>query len=198
MLKGAKYCILEHQTHNKILPCMTRGNSGGKLRSEGKLEELFGQLYDNYYQYVIRAAYLLTRDMEAAKDIVQTVFTKLWDKMQHQEIESLPSYLKQMVYNEWHLYQARASARTAHHERYGSERPPVEMPHFSESFEIRDELARVLGSLSEKQKVAMNLVYLEDRQHLEAAQIMGISRESLRTYLKRALTTVREKLTHLR
>lgn len=177
---------------------MTRGNSGGKLRSEAKLEELFGQLYDRYYNYVIREVYSLTRDIEAAKDIVQTVFTKIWQKMQTEDIEALPSYLKQMVYNEWRLYQSRQKARTALHERYGNERSPVEMPHFAESFQIRDELAQVLGSLSEQQKIAMNLVYLENRQYQEAARLMGISKPSLKTYLRRALITVREKLTHLR
>ena len=52
--------------------------------------------------------------------------------------------------------------------------------------------AALLGGLSEAQRTAVSLHYLEDRPVLEVAQAMGLPENTVKTHLARARAAMRE------
>jgi len=57
----------------------------------------FDQLYARHWSAMYRSAFYLLRDEEACMDIVQDIFTWLWEKRRELDIQAVPSYLRSAV-----------------------------------------------------------------------------------------------------
>ncbi len=71
-------------------------------------DSVFEQLFFNYYHDLCAVALKITRSNEAARDVVQDVFFKLWQTRTSWEIEvSLKAYLYKAVWNEALTYKKK-------------------------------------------------------------------------------------------
>ncbi|GHM99183.1 DNA-directed RNA polymerase sigma-70 factor [Cytophagales bacterium WSM2-2] len=59
----------------------------------------FSEIFNNYFAPLCQYAYVFCKDEDQAKEIVQIVFTKLWEKRDDLKISNLTSYLYQSVKN---------------------------------------------------------------------------------------------------
>ncbi|MBC9932011.1 RNA polymerase sigma-70 factor [Chitinophaga qingshengii] len=57
----------------------------------------FDQLYSRHWSGMYQAAFYLLRDQHACMDIVQDIFTWLWEKREQLDIQAVPSYLRSAV-----------------------------------------------------------------------------------------------------
>lgn len=60
-------------------------------------EQAFAELFKRYWRKVHAMAYSRVRSKEITEEIVQELFTSLWDKRRTHSIKHLPSYLFQAV-----------------------------------------------------------------------------------------------------
>ncbi len=67
-----------------------------QIRSGNK--KSFDVLFDRHWESSLNNAYKRTKDLDAAKDIVQEIFTQLWINRETQ-IENLPAYLNISIRN---------------------------------------------------------------------------------------------------
>ena len=59
--------------------------------------DAFDMLYTRHWSAMYQSAYYLLRDQSACMDIVQDIFTWLWEKRDQLDIQTVPSYLRTAV-----------------------------------------------------------------------------------------------------
>jgi len=158
-------------------------------------EQGFRMLFDVYHMSLCVYAVQLTDSFELAEDIVQDFFVSLWEKKYYLQIDSnLCSYLYSSVHHAA-LAVLRKKNLISMEELSGI---PVEIPQEveleREELERRErELMRKLEQLPRQELAAVKAVILENKKCAEAASELGMSVNTLKTHLARALKKLRKK-----
>jgi RNA polymerase sigma-70 factor (sigma-E family) len=133
---------------------------------------------------LLRTAYLLTGQREAAEDLLQTSLAKAanrWSRLDQPE-----AYVRKVMYhqqvNRWRL-------RSWGREHSTDTVPDVAGP--QDDAELRLSLAAALRRLAGRQRAVLVLRYLDDLPEREVAQLLGISVGTVRSTTHRALAKLR-------
>ena len=156
----------------------------------------FSYLFNKYYQPLYRFAWRFLRDAQNAENIAQNVFVDLWMKRMEIEItHSLRSYLFRMVRNQ-SLNYLKQQGKTESFET--DKNPPARADDSPEEIYITKEFHLAVWRAIENLPDQCRQVYLMKRyDHLrydEIVQILGISVNTVKTHLKRALARISEQL----
>lgn len=134
---------------------------------------------------LLRTAYLLTGQREAAEDLLQTSLAKAanrWSRLDQPE-----AYVRKVMYhqqvNRWRL------------RSWGRESSTDNVPDFAcppdDDAELRLSLAAALRRLAARQRAVVVLRYLEDLPESEVAAVLGVSVGTVRSTTHRALAKLR-------
>lgn len=140
--------------------------------------------YEGEYGPLVRLAFPLTRDRDAAQDVVQQAFVnayRRWDTLDAPE-----AYLRRSVVNRCHSHHRtnkRAGELTV---RIGAGFTPTDVP--------LDYILDALATLDTKHRTAVVLRYYLDLSADDIALAMGIRRGSVGPTLTRALRRLRQEL----
>lgn len=164
----------------------------------GDGQQAYEQVFKQYYKGIVLEAFYILKDEMEAEDLVQSFFLEFWEKQGLCNINTcLRSYLHTAVRNRcFNLLEKR---KTQEKRLKGfldtldesSVNPDLEKKDFSKRLED------ILAALPKQRLEVVNLVYLEDKKYQEAANVMGISINSVKTHLKLALKSLRSKLNFL-
>lgn len=139
---------------------------------------------------LIRVAYVLTGDQDAAEDLLQTALTKAaacWGR-----IHSSPdAYVRQVMYREQVSGWRR---RARHRETTMAEVPDQAAAAAGTSAEIRLSLQQALRALPAGKRAVLVLRYFEDLPESQVASILGCSVGTVRSQTYKALTQLRQAL----
>jgi RNA polymerase sigma-19 factor, ECF subfamily len=184
----------EYPGDEVILALLKTGNTG----------DAFEFIFKKYYRLMWTKAYLGTNDAVAADDLVQLVLTGIWEKKLYRNINGcLKSYLLTAVrnqVNDYHKVKLRALKKI---EKYAetvsrSESNILKERELEERWSAQEQLHRqlheLLQELPAQRQRAFTLVYMQQKKYHEVADNMGISINSLKTHLKMAVKTLRNKL----
>lgn len=152
--------------------------------------------FKTYYRTLIsQAFYVLGDDMEA-EDLVQNVFVDFWQQKRYNFINtSLKAYLQRTVYNSCLNAIAKRKSVTKKLQAYGAEWQAFLEAGVADEEDKNERFAHsILKTLPVQQGQAFNLVYLEDKKYKDAAREMGISINSIKTHLKLAVRSLRERV----
>ncbi len=155
--------------------------------------EVFGGLYDHYSSALYRNIYKLLPHSAEAEDILQTVFLTLWEKrasLTHEQsvagwLFTTSFYLsmaavKQKVKNRIEMLQEHAADiidTTTEDE---------------ELYQIRSGfLNQAINQLPERKRQAFELCKIQGRSYKETANILGITEDTVREYVKSAITMLK-------
>jgi RNA polymerase sigma-70 factor (sigma-E family) len=141
---------------------------------------------------LIAQAELLCGNHEQARDIVQTVLTRVYPRWRRIEHEDPYGYLSRAVTNavtDWW--------RTAHR-RY--EQPAETLPEHPATdhtavFEDRQTLLAALGQLTPRERAVVVLRYLDDRTERDVAEMLGITPGTVKSTCHKALRKMRVAVT---
>lgn len=141
-------------------------------------------------RYYYNVAYRVTLSREAAEDVVQNAFIKLWDKRRDIKADgNLTAWLYRVVVN-LAIDDKRRLKFTEIHENYeGSDGAEEE-----EKRDITEKINKTLATLPPRQRAAVMMVYYDGIPQKEAADTMGINLKALESLLSRAKTVLKEKL----
>ena len=138
-------------------------------------------------------------DVADAEDVVQDVFVALWDRRDELDrVVKLDSYCLQMVRLRC-IDLIRKRKRDAFHNEqiaYLSDRE-VEME-VEETASRAALLDRLLGELPEKQREALKMKYVEERDTQYIEQALQMSSSNVYTTISRAIQSLKEKIKTLK
>jgi len=151
-----------------------------------------GMLYRATAVGLIRLAYVILGDRQAAEDVVQDAFCNLfrrWDSLSH--VEGAEYYLRVAVLNACRSVLRRRAVR-ARRVLYELPAPSVEAAVLAG--EERDELIRAVDRLPRRQRETLILRYYLDLSDDEIATLMDVGMSSVRSARHRALETLARNL----
>ena len=154
----------------------------------------FDRLFMKYYKLLCANAYYLLRDEQEAKDIVQVFFVEMWEKKLFMGLEGdIKGYLYRAVQNRCLNQQRKQLTEQKRQERFVQSR---EMHEVEEQWLENEHavLQDALLAMPVQRREALQLVYFQDKKYSEAASVMGISINSLKTHLKIGLRVLRARL----
>jgi RNA polymerase sigma-70 factor (sigma-E family) len=141
---------------------------------------------------LLRTAYLLTGDVHAAEDLVQTALAKLylaWDRVS--DAPSVDAYARKILVNE-HTSTWR---RLWRHREVVTDTSDHDLPVTGKEYDgVSDALWTAVRGLPERQRAVVVLRYYEQLSEREAADALGISVGTVKSQASRALDTLRVHL----
>jgi RNA polymerase sigma-70 factor (ECF subfamily) len=157
-------------------------------------EKAFRHLFEKYADNIYGVAYNYTKSAEVAEEVTQDVFVKLWLKRKNLEsIQSLESYLFIIARNHiFDLFHKRKRDQNflnnLMENMQENNATPEDLFLLKESQEL---IAEALATLPPQQQIVYELRRNHGFSMEEVAAKMGISRNTARNHLNRALQNIR-------
>jgi RNA polymerase sigma-70 factor (ECF subfamily) len=160
-----------------------------------KDQQAFTQLVMRH-QLVVRGLFLRScrRDAQAIDDLVQETFLRAY--------LSLSSFRQEAKFSTW-LYRIAFNVVADKYRRKTLDYCDLESieeladhcKHLQQS-DLRGDLAKAMGKISEPQKMAVRLCLEEGYTHVDAAQAMNIPLGTVKSHVARARTSLQQLLSH--
>ena len=132
---------------------------------------------DGLYRFMLKSM----KDVDAAKDVVQDVFTKLWEKHADVQFEKSKPYLFTAGYRtmiDYFRKNNRLSSMEGSHQ---------DMQHHSEQYsDLKEILSEAVEKLPEVQKSAILLRDYEGYSYKEIGEILDLQESQVKVYIFRA------------
>lgn len=155
--------------------------------------ELFEALHVPLLQYAAR----LTRDDEAAYDVVQDAFIRLWEyRTSLNPDQSLRAYLYTIVRNTAFTHMDRRKRERTRHEELAA---PVEAdaPTVEDTLaarELQTQIHAWIDELPPRRQEAFRLSRFDGLSHHEIADVMGLAQRTVTHHIMLALQDLRDRL----
>ncbi len=157
----------------------------------------FEQLYSDNYAVLYLHALKMLGDREAAKDIVQEVFTSTWQKRADIRIQSsAKAYLFQAVKNKiLNIYAHETVAR-----RFRAPLPSVPLQWMEDDAlreqRLMEQIESEISKLPEQMATVFRMSRLQNKTQAEIAEELNVSITTVKTHIGRALKKLRSKFLH--
>jgi RNA polymerase sigma-70 factor (ECF subfamily) len=176
-------------------------------------EKAYRELLDRYQRPVFSLVYRMLRDREAAEDLAQETFVKVFNHLE--------SYNPRYKFSSWifkiatnltidGLRKKELTTVSLDGSRHARTAEETELSRITvattdenpeerlEAKELGEEIEEAIGQLRVEYRTAILLRHVEGRPYEEIAEIMEIPLGTVKTYIHRARVELRESLAHLR
>lgn len=162
-------------------------------------ERAFAQIIDTYGNLLLRTAYLLVHDEEAAKDIVQDSFILAWKNMAKlREPSFLRAWLLKIVVNQsmsWKRQWARKATLLREQFTQSYIDDTIQSADFARGrMEDRLDVEQAIALLPLNQRAVLVLFYYHRMTMPDIAAMLGVAENTLRKRLQAALDKMRRAL----
>ncbi|MEY9859378.1 RNA polymerase sigma-70 factor (sigma-E family) [Catenulispora sp. GAS73] len=169
---------------------MFRGASTREGRNLNSIDDEFTEFVRGRSQQLKRAAFLITGDVHAAEDLLQTTLARLYASWRRvAAAENVDAYAQRVLVTT-HLGQRRR--------RWWGEHPAAVLPDVvgrdADLGRVDDRavLRQALATLTPRQRVAVVLRYYSELSEADAARAMGCSVGTVKTLSSRGLGRLRD------
>jgi RNA polymerase sigma factor (sigma-70 family) len=191
----ARVLTVAAPTRHGITPPILLTIAAARLRGETisvEAEELVVRLFRSEGRSLVRLARLFVDDRDAAEDVVQEAFLRL---ARHSgridDIDRAPAYLRSIVLNLARDHNRRGLVSLRHHPPSGRE---VDVDHDASDQLVRSEANRqvldAVRRLPTRQRDCIALRYFEEQSIDGIAATLGLSTNSVKTHLQRAMASL--------
>lgn len=159
-------------------------------------EDAFRQLFHHWKNRVYHFVFSITQSGDTSEDAVQDIFLKLWMmKERVTGIDNLESYLRVMARNQAYSGFRRRALETLVKDRLrGQEAGEDYADSELLAGEVRQFISRIVDQLTPMQRKVFLLSREKGLRHEEIAQVLGISRNTVKQHMKDALRCLRQEL----
>lgn len=165
----------------------------GRCRQGDQLA--FAELVEAHKGMVFAIAQRLLRDQNAAEDLAQEVFLRVYRNLAtFQGNAKLSTWIYQIAYRAG-LEELQKPHRRQHY--VALDAGATELPALDpgpEGVDLNQTLDYYLGKLPPHYRMALTLYYLQDRKYEEIAAVMELPVGTVKTYLHRAKAWLRERV----
>jgi len=156
-------------------------------------ELAYKELYLRYWRRLYRSAVSKTNSKEVAEDIVQSVFTDLWDRRENHQINSIAAYLETAVkYQIINYIKSAISKRTqyaAFSELQKAEENSVDLPLLVQ--ELNTAIDKAISQLPQKTQTIFRLSRFEKQSNKDISRIMDLSEKAVEYHITQSLKSLR-------
>ncbi|MCF8232473.1 MAG: RNA polymerase sigma-70 factor [Bacteroidales bacterium] len=160
-------------------------------------EQAFEKLFTQYYETLCVFALHYLPDEDAAKDLVQEMFFKIWEKRATFFITtSLESYLFRSVHNQAINYLNHEKIKKTYKDKIldGFKRKLYNDDVAYNEVDLRNAVNQSVESLPEKRKRIFKLSRYDGLKYSEIASKMDISVKTVEAQMTQAIKSLRDKL----
>ena len=158
-------------------------------------EEAFDTLFREHRDMVLRVAYRVTGELEAAKDISQEVFLRAHSSVRHFEgRSSFSTWLYRMTFNAAVDQRRKRRFLPLVGRLFEKAVPKTDPLNGLQQDERRERLRRAIPSLPAQQGQAVVLRVQEDLPYSRVAEVMGIREDAARALVYQATKRLKKML----
>lgn len=176
---------------SRLLSAISAARSQGETISLDA-EELVVRLFQTEGRSLVRLARLFVDDKDAAEDLVQEAFLRLARHAGNIDaLERAPAYLRSIVLNLARDHNRRGLVSLRHHPTVGREVDVADT--IADQLVKSEEHQGVLDAvrrLPNRQRDCITLRYFEELSIAGIASTLGLSNNSVKTHLKRAMASL--------
>ncbi len=160
-------------------------------------ERVFEVVFRKYYQALCNYGFGLLKDMDDAEEIVQSIFTKLWEQRAEIEITvSLKSYLYRAVHNTCLNRIKHLKIQDTYRQHVGDF---LTLNHGSATdelykSELEQRIAAAIEKLPEQCKLIFRMSRFEELKYQEIADQLNLSIKTVENQIGKALKILRTEL----
>jgi RNA polymerase sigma-70 factor (family 1) len=162
------------------------------LKTE-KGNNAFDKIYERYWKKLVSMAIFKTNSREVAEEIVQELFTSLWEKRKISNIENLENYLfvslKYLIINYLRIKIKKRNTVDSEGLEIGSN---LHETMTAEALQIA--IKDAVSLLPDKTQIVFHLSRFEEKSHKEIAFELDISEKSVEYHITQALKFLRLQL----
>lgn len=152
-------------------------------------------LFKHFYPSLVGFANAYIKNHDAAEDIVQEVFVKIWNERKKLTIKNIKTYLYTAVKNQClnflkHKKVEKNYLVSANNTHVDENTIETEL-NFNE---LKNAYEEAIQNLPEKCRIVICMNRFDDLSYVEIAEILDLSVNTIETHMKRALRSIRKAL----
>lgn len=167
-------------------------------KADATLEAVFGEIYRKHERALYRLVLRVTRSEQQSQDIVQEVFIKLWEhRGEIGDIRNMEDWLYRVTENKMMDFLRKAAADSRLREALWI-RTKTFTRETEESLQAKECHSIIQGAVSRlprQRKLIFHLNREEGLNHQEIAEVLSISRHTVKNQLASALRSIQRLLT---
>ncbi|MFA9187502.1 RNA polymerase sigma factor [Flavobacterium magnesitis] len=161
-------------------------------------ESYFSEFYIKNIQSATNFAYYKSGDADAALDLVQEAFAKIWENCSQIDFSKVKTYLFTTVNN---LF-----LNTVKHQKvvlaFAKETPNLDRTNQSPEYLLEEEefklkLQNAIASLSEAQREVFLMNRIDGKKYREIADVLGITQKAVEKRMSGALKILKEQIENI-
>ncbi|SDG29044.1 RNA polymerase sigma-70 factor, ECF subfamily [Pedobacter terrae] len=161
-------------------------------------EVAFGKIYSRYWAELYNAAYKRLPEKEKCQDIIQNIFTDLWNRKAELDLENPVAYLHTAVRFQTLKHLARSPKNSFFGKSFENELiSPLQADGILLEKEVAGLLELFIKALPEKRRNIFMMHYFEGLSTAKIAFELNISQKTVQNQLANATQALRLRLTHL-
>lgn len=156
-------------------------------------ELAFEELYLRYWKSLYYSALNKIKSREIAEDIVQGIYTNLWEKREKHSIQNLSAYLETAVKYQVINYIKSAITKKTHlasvEEKQKAEESTTDITLLVR--ELNAAIDKAINQLPEKTQIIFRLSRFESRSNKDISRIMDLSEKAVEYHIRQSLHILR-------
>ena len=165
----------------------------GIKTDDKRLAAVVQEYFQSYFEGLYRYAFTILKSNDDAKDAVQAVFVKLWEKRAAIDLQqSVQAYLYTSVYNYCLNIKRNEKVRNAYIQNHQTTQ------HFDKDTLVSRENIKIITDALESLPPQCRLIFyksrFEKKKYAEIAQELNLSVKTIEVQIGKALKLLREKL----
>lgn len=156
--------------------------------------EQFRQMFTRYYPRLVRMAVQMTGDRDEARDIVADVMETAWRKRKSIDHDGQGAWLYACVRNACINSMKRTQGRNVSIERLTAIADKDGDGRGEGHEQLLQRVEAVAGEITEPTKSIVRMCYYEHNTYKQTAERLGISPETVKKHIQKALRLLRERV----
>lgn len=156
-------------------------------------ELAYKELYLRYWRRLYRSAVSKTNSKEVAEDIVQSVFTDLWDRRETHQINNIAAYLETAVKYQVINYIKSAISKRTQYTGFGelqkAEEHSADLPLLVQELNLA--IDQAISQLPQKTQTIFRLSRFEKQSNKDISRIMDLSEKAVEYHITQSLKSMR-------